>query len=172
MRRPSRVRRLLKAFISSVRSNHVLENSPEANVRCGGSAALDPSQAGTRSGSERSSALEAENAAIAARAFRIVGVIVFLFQFLYLAADHCTMAQYQHVFFPYYVANLIGGILAITVTYSRWFPALLEASRPGAGGLLAATGADHEPVKRHRHAAVLSDHHVFVRLRDLSALGL
>jgi hypothetical protein len=113
---------------------------PEAGFHERGARALDLAEANTLS-ADHSPTLEAENAAIAARAFRIAGVVVFLFQFLYLAADRATMPQYQHVFFPYYVTNLIDGMLAILVTYSRSFPRYWKPLALGLVGMLAATGA-------------------------------
>jgi len=59
---------------------------------------------------------------LAARCFRIVGTIVFLFQFLYFAADRAAMAQYQHFYLPFYVINSIDGLFAVVVTRTRWFP--------------------------------------------------
>ena len=87
-----------------------------------------------------SAGLEAENAAIAARSFRIVGSIVFLFQFLYLAADRVTMAQYQHIFLPYYLLNIIDGLAAAGVTYTRWFHHYWKPLALVQVGLLAGTG--------------------------------
>jgi hypothetical protein len=73
-------------------------------------------------GADRLTALESENAALAARSFRIAGTIVFLFQFLYFAADRATKTQYQHFFTPYFIVNAIDAAFAVAVTYSRWFP--------------------------------------------------
>jgi double zinc ribbon protein len=78
------------------------ENPPEA-IFCGGCAvALSPSADAFRASAytNRPTAIESENAALAARCFRIVGTIVFLFQFLYFAADRAAMAQYQHFYLP------------------------------------------------------------------------
>ena len=59
---------------------------------------------------------------LAARSFRVVGTIVFLFQFLYFAADRAAMAHYQHFYLPFYVINSIDGLFAVVVTHARWFP--------------------------------------------------
>ena len=66
--------------------------------------------------------IESENAALAARCFRIVGTIVFLFQFLYFAADRAAMPQYQHFYMLGYALSSIDGLLSIVVTRARWFP--------------------------------------------------
>ncbi|MBV8055840.1 MAG: response regulator, partial [Deltaproteobacteria bacterium] len=66
--------------------------------------------------------IESENAALAARCFRIVGTIVFLFQFLYFAADRAAMPQYQYVYLLGYALTSIDGLLAVVVTRARWFP--------------------------------------------------
>src|SRR5256885_10559396 len=63
---------------------------------CGGCAvALSPSADAFRSSvyANPPKAIESENAALAARCFRIVGTIVFLFQFLYFAADRAAMQR-------------------------------------------------------------------------------
>ena len=65
---------------------------------------------------------ESENAALAARCFRIVGAIVFLFQFLYFAADRAAKPQYQHFYTLGYAITSINGLLAVVVTRARWFP--------------------------------------------------
>jgi len=65
---------------------------------------------------------ESENAALAARCFRIVGTIVFLFQFLYFAADRAAMPQYEHFYLLGYAVTSINGLLAVVVTRARWFP--------------------------------------------------
>jgi signal transduction histidine kinase/DNA-binding response OmpR family regulator len=90
--------------------------------------------------SNRPTAIESENAALAARCFRIVGTIVFLFQFLYLAADRVTMAQYQRIFLPFYVINSIDGLFALVVTRARWFPRYWKPLALVQVGLLDVTG--------------------------------
>jgi hypothetical protein len=65
---------------------------------------------------------ESENATLAARCFRIVGTIVFLFQFLYFAADRAAMPQYQHFYLLGYALSSVDGLLAVVVTRARWFP--------------------------------------------------
>jgi len=82
-------------------------------------------------------AIYAENASIAARAFRIIGAIVLVFQFLYIAAD----AHYLPSFLPFYAINTLDAGLAIVVTRSRWF---VDYWRPLAllqVGVLDLTGA-------------------------------
>jgi two-component system, sensor histidine kinase and response regulator len=104
--------------------------------------ALSPPANGSRdaSGAHRPGRLESENAALAGRCFRVVGTIVFLFQFLYLAADRATMAQYQHIFLPYYALNAIDALSAIAVTHTRWFPRYWKPLALVQVGLLDATG--------------------------------
>jgi two-component system sensor histidine kinase/response regulator len=100
------------------------ENPSEA-VFCGGCAtALGPPTDGPRASANayHPSQIESENAALAARCFRIVGTIVFLFQFLYFAADRAAMPQYQHFYLLGYALSSIDGLLAIVVTRARWFP--------------------------------------------------
>jgi two-component system, sensor histidine kinase and response regulator len=89
---------------------------------------------------DRLTALESENAALAARSFRIVGTIVFLFQFLYFAADRATKTQYQHFFTPYFVVNAIDAVFAVAVTYSRRFPRYWKPLALVQVGLLDGTG--------------------------------
>jgi two-component system, sensor histidine kinase and response regulator len=100
--------------------------NPSEAIFCGGCATALSHVPNNFSASVRAyhpaAAIESENAVIAARSFRIVGTIVFLFQFLYLAADRVKMAQYQHVFFPLYVLNCVDGLSALLVTRMRWFP--------------------------------------------------
>lgn len=95
---------------------------------------------GTSFDSASASAVESENAAIAARSFRIVGTIVFLFQFLYLAADRATMAQYQHIFLPYYAINGVDAVFAVAVTFAQWFKRYWKPLALIQVGVLAATG--------------------------------
>jgi hypothetical protein len=59
---------------------------------------------------------------LAARCFRIVGTIVFLFQFLYFAADRAAMPQYQHFYMLGYAISSADGLFAVVVTRARWFP--------------------------------------------------
>jgi two-component system sensor histidine kinase/response regulator len=70
-----------------------------------------------QAGTYLTSAIDVDNASIAAHAFRIIGAIVFIFQFLYLAAD----AHYLPSFLPYYAINALDAVLAILITRSRWF---------------------------------------------------
>ena len=73
------------------------ENPSEA-IFCGGCATPLSPPADAFSASTHAyhpTPIESENAMLAARCFRIVGTIVFLFQFLYFAADRAAMAQYQ-----------------------------------------------------------------------------
>ena len=84
--------------------------------------------------------IESENATIAARSFRIVGTIVFLFQFLYFAADRITMAQYQQLFLPLYVINGIDALCALVVPRARWFPRYWKPLALVQVGLLDVTG--------------------------------
>ena len=77
---------------------------------------------GASSRADHATRIESENAMLAARSFRTAGIIVFLFQFLYLAADHFTMAQYAHFFWPFYALNGIDAVFAVVVTRARWFP--------------------------------------------------
>ena len=67
-------------------------------------------------------AIESENAALAARCFRIVGTIVFLFQFLYFAADSAAMPRDQHFYLLGYAVSGTDGLIAIAVTRAQWFP--------------------------------------------------
>jgi len=100
------------------------ENPPEA-IFCGGCAvALSPSTDAFRASAyaNRPTAIESENAALAARCFRIVGTIVFLFQFLYFAADRAAMPQYQHFYLLGYGISSTDGLFAVVVTRARWFP--------------------------------------------------
>jgi two-component system sensor histidine kinase/response regulator len=78
---------------------------------------------------------------LAARCFRVVGTIVFLFQFLYLAADRFTMPEYQRVFLPLYAVNGIDALCALAVTRARWFPRYWKALALIQVGLLDVTGA-------------------------------
>jgi two-component system, sensor histidine kinase and response regulator len=89
----------------------------------------------------RLATIESENAALAARSFLIVGTIVFLFQFLYVAVDHAVMARDQHFYIPFYLIDGLDGLLAIAVTRARWFPRYWKPLALIQVGLLAATGA-------------------------------
>ena len=118
------------------------ENPPDATF-CGGcAAALRPpaDRFCASAGADRPIAIESENAAIAARSFRIVGTIVFFFQFLYLAADHATMAQYLPTFLPYYAVNAVDAILAVAVTRAPWFARYWKPLALAQVGVLDATG--------------------------------
>ena len=100
------------------------ENPSEA-VFCGGcGTALSPpvDALSASAHANRPTAIESENAALAARSFRIVGTIVFLFQFLYLAADRAVMPQYQHFYMLGYAITSTDGLFAVVVTRTRWFP--------------------------------------------------
>jgi two-component system, sensor histidine kinase and response regulator len=116
------------------------EHPPDANSGSGRADTISPPAAGEGAPSGPPG-LEAENAKLAARAFRIVGALVLVFQFLYLAVDRATMAQYQQVFFPYYGLNMIDAIVAVAVTYTRWFPRYWKPLALVQVGILAATGA-------------------------------
>lgn len=89
----------------------------------------------------RSPSIESENAALASRSFLIVGTIVFLFQFLYVAVDHAAMAKDQHFYIPFYLIDGMDGLLAIAATRARWFPRYWKPLALVQVGLLAATGA-------------------------------
>ena len=65
---------------------------------------------------------ESENAALAARCFRIVGTIVFLFQFLYFAADSPRCRETSNFIYWAYAVSGIDGLIAIAVTRAQWFP--------------------------------------------------
>jgi signal transduction histidine kinase/CheY-like chemotaxis protein len=100
------------------------QNPPEAGF-CGGCATALGTPADGRSASSdgyHPTAIESENAALAARSFRAVGIIVFLFQFLYLAADRFTIPEHQRIFMPLYFVNSINAVCAYVVTRARWFP--------------------------------------------------
>src|SRR6516225_6064474 len=85
--------------------------------------------------------IESENAALAARCFRIVGTIVFLFQFLYFAADRAAMPQYEHFYLLGYAVTSINGLLAVVVTRARWFPRYWKPLALVQVGVLDVTGA-------------------------------
>ena len=85
--------------------------------------------------------IAAENAALASRSFLIAGAIVFLFQFLFLAADHAAMAQDQRFFAPFYFINAADGIFAAAATRLRWFPRHWKLLALIQVGILAGTGA-------------------------------
>ncbi|MBV8361603.1 MAG: response regulator [Deltaproteobacteria bacterium] len=95
---------------------------------------------GASSRADHATEIESENAMLAARSFRFVGVIVFLFQFLFLAADHFTMAQYEHFFWPFYALNGIDALFALVVTRARWFPRYWKPLALVQVGLLDMTG--------------------------------
>jgi signal transduction histidine kinase/DNA-binding response OmpR family regulator len=102
--------------------------------------APDSSSGSKRSTDAHLSRLESENAAIAARSFRIIGLIVFLFQFLYLTADRATMGRYPDEFLPYYFVNFADALFAIAVAYTRWFAYSWKPLALVQVGTLAATG--------------------------------
>jgi signal transduction histidine kinase/CheY-like chemotaxis protein len=83
------------------------------------------------------SAIDADNASIAARAFRIIGAIVIIFQFLYLAAD----ADYLPSFLSYYAINVLDAVAAIFITRSRCFVRYWRALALLQVGVLDVTGA-------------------------------
>jgi two-component system, sensor histidine kinase and response regulator len=118
------------------------ENPLEA-VFCGGCAASlgPPAEVlGPSAHAYHPSPIESDNAALAARSFLVVGIIVFVFQFLFVAADHFAMPHHWKIFLPMYVLNGINSVLAMVVPRTRWFPrhwrllALVEV------GLLDLTG--------------------------------
>jgi len=84
---------------------------------------------------------ESENAALAARCFRIVGTIVFLFQFLYFAADRAAMPQHQHFYMLGYALSSIDGLLAVVVARARWFPRYWKPLALAQVGSLDVAGA-------------------------------
>jgi two-component system, sensor histidine kinase and response regulator len=84
--------------------------------------------------------VESENAALALRCFRIVGTIVFLFQFLFLVADRFVMPEYQKIFLPLYAINGIDAACAVLVTRTRWFPHYWKLLGLILVGLLDLTG--------------------------------
>ncbi|HJU10663.1 MAG TPA: response regulator [Candidatus Binataceae bacterium] len=86
------------------------------------------------------SEIESDNALLAARSFRIVGIIVFLFQFLYLVADHFTMPEYERSFLPLYAINGVDGLCAVVVTRTGWFARYWKFLALAQVGLLDATG--------------------------------
>jgi two-component system, sensor histidine kinase and response regulator len=85
--------------------------------------------------------IESENAMLAARSFRIAGTIVFLFQFLYLAADRFTLPEYQKIFLPLYAINGIDAACAILATRRQWFRRFWKPLALVQVGVLDATGA-------------------------------
>jgi two-component system, sensor histidine kinase and response regulator len=100
------------------------ENPSEA-IFCGGCASALSAFAYATTASAHSyhpTPIESENAALAARCFRIVGTIVFLFQFLYFAADRAAMPQSLHFFLLGYGISGADGLFAVVVTRARWFP--------------------------------------------------
>jgi signal transduction histidine kinase/CheY-like chemotaxis protein len=110
------------------------ENHSEGKLKPEGAANGGPDD---QAGTTLTSAIDADNASIAARAFRIIGAIVFIFQFLYLAAD----AHYLPSFLPYYTVNALDAVLAILITRSRWFVPYWRPLALFQVGLLDVTGA-------------------------------
>jgi signal transduction histidine kinase/CheY-like chemotaxis protein len=84
--------------------------------------------------------IESENAALAARCFRIVGPIVFLCQFLFLVADRLVMPEYRKTFLPLYAINGIDAAFALWVTRTRWFSRYWKLLALIQVGLLDLTG--------------------------------
>ena len=118
--------------------------NPSGAIYCGACAAMLNLPADVpRVSSQRynPAQIESENAIIAARAFRIVGAIVFLFQFLYFAADHAAMRQYQHFYLPFYAIDTAVALFAIIITRTRWFARCWKPLALVAVGLLDLTGA-------------------------------
>jgi two-component system, sensor histidine kinase and response regulator len=118
------------------------ENPSEA-IFCGGCAiGLSPPTDGFRASAyaNHPAPIESENALLAARSFRIVGTIVFLFQFLFLAADRVAMAEYQKTFLPLYAINAIDALFALVVTRAQWFPRYWKPLALVQVGLLDLTG--------------------------------
>ena len=50
------------------------------------------------------------------------------------------MAEYQHIFLPFYVINGIDGLFAVVVTRARWFPRYWKPLALVQVGLLDVTG--------------------------------
>jgi two-component system sensor histidine kinase/response regulator len=118
------------------------ENPSEA-IFCGGCATALSPPADAASGSARAchlTPIESENAILAARSFRVAGTIVFLFQFLFLAADRFTMPEYQKIFLPLYAINGINALFAIVATRLRWFPRFWKPLALAQVGLLDVIG--------------------------------
>jgi two-component system, sensor histidine kinase and response regulator len=112
-------------------------------IFCGGCIKALSTPADTIGASSRvdhATRIESENAMLAARSFRIAGIIVFLFQFLFLAADHAAMTQYEHFFWPFYALNAIDALFAFLVTRARWFPRSWKLLALVQVGLLDMTG--------------------------------
>ncbi len=91
----------------------------------------------TQASTSLTSAIDADNASIAGRAFRVIGTIVITFQFLYLSAD----AHYLPSFLPYYAINTLDAVLAILITRSRWFARYWRPLALVQVGVLDVTGA-------------------------------
>jgi two-component system, sensor histidine kinase and response regulator len=100
-----------------------------------------PQTTSDASDAARTSAMESESAALAARSFRIIGTTVFLFQFLYVAAERATFAQHRHAYLLFYAINGIDAIFAVLVTRARWFPRYWKPLALVQVGLLDLTGA-------------------------------
>jgi signal transduction histidine kinase/CheY-like chemotaxis protein len=83
---------------------------------------------------------ESENAALAARCFRTAGTIVFLFQFVFVAADRFAMPGYEKIFLPLYAINAIDAVCAVAVTRTSWFPHYWKPLGLIQVGLLNLTG--------------------------------
>jgi signal transduction histidine kinase/DNA-binding response OmpR family regulator len=118
--------------------------NPSPAVFCGGCATrLSPSTVGPGSSgqAEHPTRIDADNATIAARSFRVVGTIVFLFQFLYLAADRFIIPEYQKAFLPLYVTNSIDAVGALLVIRTQWFRRFWKPLALVQVGLLDVTGA-------------------------------
>jgi signal transduction histidine kinase len=86
------------------------------------------------------SRIESESAELAARSFRVVGTIVFFFQFLYLIADSVRFQPYLHLDLPLYVINCIDGLLAIMITRTPWFSRYWKPLALAMVGMLDVTG--------------------------------
>src|SRR5215469_4736235 len=83
---------------------------------------------------------ESENAVLAARCFRTAGTIVFLFQFVFVAADRFAMPGYEKIFLPLYAINAIDAVCAIAVSRTQWFSHCWKTLGLIQVGLLALTG--------------------------------
>jgi signal transduction histidine kinase/CheY-like chemotaxis protein len=126
-------------FDSEVKNKHCIQCGTPLRLRCPNCFSENPSEGALGAGYATAlgqpadglsasphpfhpNQIESENAALAARCFRIVGTIVFLFQFLYFAADRAAMPQYQHFYLLAYGISSIDALLAIVAPRARWFP--------------------------------------------------